>query len=57
VPGEAVVKVTPDQVTILLGIETWNKDIQTDHLSIEPRYKSSFSKYEIIPLVFESQKG
>jgi len=70
VSGEAVVKVTPDRVTMLLGIETWDKemeaaklqnntilrdalaaiqavgveesDIQTDHLSIEPRYESSY---------------
>lgn len=76
VTGEAVVKVTPDKVTILLGIETWDKDIQnakqqnnailnkvikaikktgvnekdvqTDHLSIEPRYKSSYSKEDFI---------
>lgn len=76
VTGEAVVKVTPDKVTILLGIETWDKDIQkakqqnnnivkkiikaiknagvkekniqTDHLSIEPRYKSGHSKKDFI---------
>ena len=28
VTGEALVKVVPDKVTILLGIETWNQDIQ-----------------------------
>jgi len=76
VTGEAVVKVTPDKVTILLGVETWDKDIQkakqqnnnivkkiisvikktgvkekniqTDHLSIEPRYKSGYSKKDFI---------
>ena len=76
VNGEAVIKVTPDKVTILLGIETWDKDIQmakqqnndilkkaikaikqagvkekdiqTDHLSIEPRYKSGYSKKDFI---------
>ncbi|MBW2182077.1 MAG: SIMPL domain-containing protein [Deltaproteobacteria bacterium] len=76
VTGEAVVKVTPDKVTILLGVETWDKEIQkakqknndlvnktlkaikkagvkeknlqTDHLSIEPRYKSGYSKKDFI---------
>jgi len=76
VTGEAVVQVTPDKVTILLGVETWDKDIQkakqennnvvnktlkairkagvkdkniqTDHLSIEPRYKSSYSQKDFI---------
>jgi len=68
VQGEAVVRVAPDKVTILFGIETWDKDIlaakqqnndilrkareaiakagvaekdiRTDHLSVEPRYKA-----------------
>jgi uncharacterized protein YggE len=76
VTGEALVKVTPNKVTVLLGIETWNKeiqqakkqnndilqkakdaiektgikkkDIQTDHLSIEPRYKHEYKKKDFI---------
>ena len=76
VTGEALVKVTPDKVTLLLGIETWDeviheakrqnnhilgkaieaiketgikeKDIQTDHLSIEPRYRSGYTKEDFI---------
>ena len=76
VNGEAIVKVTPDKVTVLLGVETWNKeiqqakqqnndilqkaiaaikktgikekDIQTDHLSIEPRYKHEYKKKDFI---------
>lgn len=76
VVGEAVVKVTPDKVDIVLGIETWDEDIQkakkqnneilrksidsikktgikekdvkTDHLSIEPRYKSDYRKEDFI---------
>lgn len=76
VSGEAVVQVVPDKVTIVLGIETWDKDIhiakqqntdihgraiaaireigvrdrdiQTDHLSLEPRYESEYSHYNLI---------
>jgi hypothetical protein len=72
VSGEAVVKVVPDKVTIHLGIETHDLDIQTAkqknndilsaamkaieeagvddgdvqtaHLSIEPRYKSDYTQ-------------
>ncbi len=66
VTGDADVRVVPDEVVLTLGVETWNKDletakqendtrikrvialaqryeispqhIQTDHISIEPRY-------------------
>ncbi len=76
VNGEAVVKVAPDQVTIVLGIETWDKDInrakqmnndileratevirqagvreadiQTDHLSIAPRYDDNYRRERFI---------
>jgi len=76
VKGEALVKVVPDKVDIILGIETWDKDIQkakklnneilsksidaitgigveekdvrTDHLSIEPRYHSDYRKEDFI---------
>ncbi len=76
VTGEAVVRVVPDKITILLGIETWdmdiqnaknennsilkktidvvlksgveNKNIQTDHLSVEPRYKDSYRRNSFI---------
>lgn len=76
VSGEALVQVVPDKVTIVLGIETWDKDIntakqqnsdihgravaairqigvrdrdiQTDHLSLEPRYESEYSHYNLI---------
>ncbi len=76
VSGEALVQVVPDKVTIVFGIETWDKDIhiakqqnteiheravaairrvgvrerdiQTDHLSLEPRYESEYSHYNLI---------
>jgi len=76
VTGDAVVQVIPDKAVILLGIETWNKEIQlakqqnnnilrqarevikkarvkekdakTDHLSIEPRYKSESRRENFI---------
>lgn len=76
VTGEALVNVTPDKVSILLGIETWDKEMQeakrqnnvilgktkealkkigieekeirTDHLSIEPRYKNDYRKENFI---------
>jgi hypothetical protein len=68
VTGDAEVKIPPDQVTLTLGVETWDKDLatakrqndeiiarvlkvadghgvapqhlQTDYVSIEPRYRS-----------------
>lgn len=78
VQGEAVVRVAPDKVTVVFGIETWDKDImvakeqnndilskakeaiakagvakkdlQTDHLSIHPRYRSGsdYKKEDLI---------
>ena len=70
VTGNAEVKVTPDEVILTLGVETWDKDlskaktendrrvegtvkvgdqfkidkrhIQTDYISIEPRYKDQW---------------
>jgi len=76
VTGEALVNVTPDKVTILLGIETWSREmreakrqnnailqetigalrkmgvaqreIRTDHLSIEPRYKNDYRKEDFL---------
>lgn len=72
VTGEAVVKVVPDRVFMIFGVETWDgdvreaknendritrrtmtvieragigeKDIRTDQLSIEPRYKNEYEK-------------
>jgi uncharacterized protein YggE len=48
VNGEAVVKVQPDQIIITFGIETWDKNIQTDYLSIEPRYGDNYEKRNFI---------
>jgi uncharacterized protein YggE len=76
VSGEALVRVTPDKVTVHLGIETWNlnihtakkenndilaatidaikktgvkeKNVQTDRLSIHPRYKNEHTKESFI---------
>lgn len=76
VNGEAVVNVVPDKIIITLGVETWDKNIntakeknndileeaiatirradvadkniQTDHLSIEPRYKDSYRKEDFL---------
>lgn len=76
VTGEALVKVVPDKVTVLMGIETWDKkmqrakqqnndilrkaveairetgiketDIQTDNLSIEPRYNHGYRMEDFI---------
>lgn len=70
VTGDAEVRVTPDEVILTLGVETWNKDlsiaktendqriqkiidiagkngieekhIQTDYISIEPRYEHQY---------------
>lgn len=76
VSGDALVQVTPDKVTIVLGIETWDRDInlakqqnneilqratdeirqagvrdvdiQTDHLSIAPRYDDGYRREDFI---------
>lgn len=76
VTGEAEVQVTPDRVTVMFGIETWDdemetarknhgdilkrakaaiagtgvpeKDIRTDHLSIEPRYTNGYEKKNFV---------
>jgi uncharacterized protein YggE len=76
VTGEALVQVVPDKVTIIFGIETWDKDIelakqqnsdildaaydvirrvgvresdvQTDHLSIAPRYDDGYRYEDLI---------
>jgi len=72
VMGDAEVRVAPDEVILTLGVETWDKDlntateecdsrskkiievveamgirsahIQTDHLSVEPRYESDWKR-------------
>jgi len=76
VTGDAEVRVTPDEVILTLGVETWDqnlgiaksqndervkkvlevakkfkiepKHIQTDHISIEPRYKHQFEHRDFL---------
>jgi uncharacterized protein YggE len=76
VTGDAEVRVTPDEVILTLGVETWNvdlniaktendqrtqkivdvvkkhkieaKNIQTDYISIEPRYKERYEHNKFI---------
>jgi len=76
VTGDADVKVVPDEVLILLGVETWDKDlgvaknqndervkkvlaltqefkieskyVQTDQISVEPRYEDSYAKRDFV---------
>lgn len=76
VTGDADVRVTPDEVVLTLGVETWDEDlltakaqndervkavmalaqnmgvesryIQTDWISIEPRYKDYYEKEDLI---------
>ncbi len=76
VTGDADVRVVPDEVILILGVETWDKNldlakrqndervkevlaiaksygikpqhIQTDHVSIEPRYHDNYEKDELI---------
>jgi uncharacterized protein YggE len=76
VTGAAEVRVSPDEVILTLGVETWDKDldiakkqndervkqvlalakqykiepkyVQTDHLSIEPRYKDGYTQENFI---------
>jgi uncharacterized protein YggE len=76
VSGDAEINVVPDEVTITLGVETWNKDlatakqlndervkkilalanrfkidpkyVQTDYITIEPRYSDNYEKREFV---------
>jgi hypothetical protein len=76
VTGDAEIRVTPNEVSIGVGVETWDKDLaaakkandekaaktlekaksmgvkpehlQTDYISVEPRYKDGYEKKDFI---------
>ena len=76
VTGDAEIKIAPDEVILILGVETWDKEIlaaknqndervkrvialtknfgvepkhvQTDQISVEPRYRDEYTRTELI---------